>query len=377
MDYKYAIHPKHYNIGQIEKFYTEMAAKGWHLHKHGQTFSEFIKGEPKDMKYRVEVLNPKKAGWLTMSDEQKAVFEDCGWEYVDGISYISILRAPADSDTEEFYIDPAHQAETLQGLRSLVKHNISFIPTYFLSCCIVWFFRGINLTASAHLIWLESPFLIIGFVTGSLALISDSIIGTIRLNKLYKQMERGIPIDHSPKSNGRTYAITIYAVVALCAVMMLSPLIRPRQEYPQTSDSEFVTLADLGINAISNEDIRYIKSTGYSYRKSLFCDYWYVTMDITPDGEAKSIAEIEQQIFLLKNKKHIDKTIKSLMNTADFGKKEENFREMSVDGFDKVYIYSDKEIIIAKDNYVGIFASDFTETTKNILFKVLIEKWKQ
>ena len=65
------------------------------------------------------------------------------------------------------------------------------------------------------------------------------------------------------------------------------------------------------------------------------------------------------------------------MNTADFGKKEENFREMSVDGFDKVYIYSDKEIIIAKDNYVGIFASDFTETTKNILFKVLIEKWKQ
>ncbi len=74
MDFKYAIHPKHYNIGRIEKFYTDMAAKGWHLHKHGQIFSEFIKGQPMDMKYRVEVLNPKKSRMADYERRTKGSF---------------------------------------------------------------------------------------------------------------------------------------------------------------------------------------------------------------------------------------------------------------------------------------------------------------
>ena len=38
---KYAIHPMDYAIGENEKFYSDMAARGWFLRKRGVRFSRF------------------------------------------------------------------------------------------------------------------------------------------------------------------------------------------------------------------------------------------------------------------------------------------------------------------------------------------------
>lgn len=375
MDFKYAIHPKHYNIGRLEKFYTDMAAKGWHLHKHGQIFSEFIKGQPMDMKYRVEVLNPTKAGWLTMSEEQKAVFEDCGWEYVDGISYISVLRAPADSDTEEFYIDPAHQAETLQGLRRLVKSNAMYWPLYILFLCIVHIFSSVDIMAYAHLTWLKEPAIIIGAAVIILGYTVDGIVGTVQINKLYKQLKRGEPVDHSPNKNGRKFAIIVFSVIVLGIIMMFtSAVLQPNEQISDGSNGGYITLTDLGVD-ICTTDGSHTRYVNYSHMKSPFCDYWSTDEEISRVNEWLPVVEIEQQVYLLKNKKHTEKTAKALMNTADLGESEENFKELYVSGFDKVYLYSDKEIVVVKDNYVGIFSGDFAEDSRNVLFIILREKW--
>ncbi len=310
-----------------------------------------------------------------MSEEQKAVFEDCGWEYVDGISYISVLRAPADSDTEEFYIDPAQQAETLQGLRSLVKHDAIFWPLYLLFLCIIRIFGGVDIMAHAHLTWIKMPAIIIGAAVIILGFTVDGIIGTVQINKLYKQLKHGVPVDHSPQKNGRKNAITVFSVIVLGIIMMYIPaVLQPDEQMSDGSDGGYVTLADLGVD-ICTTDGSHTGYVNYSHIKSPFCDYWLTDEEIHRVNEREPVAEIEQQVYLLKNKKHTEKTAKALMNTADLGESEENFKELSVSGFDKVYLYSDKEIVVAKDNYVGIFCGDFAEDSRNVLFTVLSEKW--
>ena len=117
MKRKFTFHPKDYAIGQIEKYYSDMAAKGWHLEYRNIFTSSFLQGEPKDMKYRVEVASPKAFDSTRLPEEQVAVYEDCGWEYVDCSGFIHVFRAPEGSDAPEFYLEPEQQAATLKGLR--------------------------------------------------------------------------------------------------------------------------------------------------------------------------------------------------------------------------------------------------------------------
>lgn len=35
MNRRYGLHPKNFAIGETEKYYTDMASKGWHLVKRG------------------------------------------------------------------------------------------------------------------------------------------------------------------------------------------------------------------------------------------------------------------------------------------------------------------------------------------------------
>ena len=117
MKVRYRAHPPAYALGETEKFYGEMEARGWRLQKRGGTFSKFVPVEPSAARYRVEVLAPSLLDVPEMSEEQLAVYEDCGWTYVTDSGCLYIFRAPAGSDAPEFYMDPRQQAATLKALR--------------------------------------------------------------------------------------------------------------------------------------------------------------------------------------------------------------------------------------------------------------------
>ena len=95
MNWRHGIHPNNYAIGETEKYYSDMSEKGWELVKCGITLSRFQKTEPKKMRYRVEVVNLKSLEDGHLPEEQIAVYEDCGWEYVISRGYLHIFRAPA------------------------------------------------------------------------------------------------------------------------------------------------------------------------------------------------------------------------------------------------------------------------------------------
>ena len=59
MEKKYAFHPKDYEIGETEQFYTDMAAKGWRLTKRGAILRRFSPDGNCAMQYRVDTASPK------------------------------------------------------------------------------------------------------------------------------------------------------------------------------------------------------------------------------------------------------------------------------------------------------------------------------
>ena len=101
MNWRYGIHPNNYAIGETEKYYSDMSEKGWELVNRGITLSRFQKTEPKKMRYRVEVVNLKSLEDGHLPEEQIAVYEDCGWEYVISRGYLHIFRAPEGNDAPE------------------------------------------------------------------------------------------------------------------------------------------------------------------------------------------------------------------------------------------------------------------------------------
>lgn len=124
MNWRHGIHPNNYAIGETEKYYSDMSEKGWELVKCGITLSRFQKTEPKKMRYRVEVVNLKSLEDGHLPEEQIAVYEDCGWEYVISRGYLHIFRAPEGNDAPEFYLEPEQQAATLKGLRKQYRSSL-------------------------------------------------------------------------------------------------------------------------------------------------------------------------------------------------------------------------------------------------------------
>ena len=58
MKRKYTFHPEEYAVGENEKYYADMARRGWILEKRGSVLSRFRRDEPQKLKYRIELSSP-------------------------------------------------------------------------------------------------------------------------------------------------------------------------------------------------------------------------------------------------------------------------------------------------------------------------------
>ena len=80
---RYLIHPGDYAIGENEKCYGDMAAKGWKLRRRGAFLSSFERCEPQQLRYRIELASPALFDDdLTLPEEQRALYEESGWQFV-------------------------------------------------------------------------------------------------------------------------------------------------------------------------------------------------------------------------------------------------------------------------------------------------------
>jgi hypothetical protein len=109
-----------------EAWLRQMAQQGYHLSSLVfSTIYEFTVGEPRDVVYRLDYTDVKK----NEVDAYLQLFEDAGWEYLDGWAGWYYFRKPADSDkADEIYTDAESK---IQKYQRMLVYFIIFNPILF------------------------------------------------------------------------------------------------------------------------------------------------------------------------------------------------------------------------------------------------------
>ena len=346
---KYKFHPETYELGENEKFYSDMEAKGWRLVKRGGYLSKFVPVEPSRARYRVEVSAPGFLEEANMSEAQLAVFADCGWEYVTDRGLLYIFRAPEGSSAPEFYDDPAQQAETLKKLKRDAVWG--WVPT--VAVWAVWLFIYLTLNGAGKfaasfrrsLAELTPLFLLAG------ALLLQACYSRLRnallITRTYRRMKRGVPLDHSPNRRRRVHRAvngTLWSLVLLSALLLAVQLAATRSgDLPEETADPYLLLADLGA---AGERTSFIgRDSSVTYSPGLLADYWDMREYLDdPSGMGPALY---QDVYRLRFPAMADWLAEALMNTASLSR-QENFQPMEAPGLDAVWVSHRHELVAVK-----------------------------
>lgn len=254
MKYRYRLHPIGYALGENEKFYSDMAAKGWRVVKRGAYLSKFARSEPAAARYRIEVVPP---GFMedgcTMPPEQRAVYEDCGWEYVLGWNQLHLFRAPEGSEAPEFYVDPADQLPTIETLGKLNWWGwapiwvIVFGRSFFLR------YRTYGIKGALYdwyMSWVEQPAAVGLYALFLLWMLYLTLRQTWYTNHIRRSLKNGVPLDHNPQQRHTAHQVicgALLAMAVLCCVLMAVQAVGSREQpLPEEADGPYLLMDDLG-----------------------------------------------------------------------------------------------------------------------------------
>ena len=376
---KYAFHPKDFEIGETEKFYSDMAKNGWTLSKRGVSLSRFDKTEPRKMRYRIEVISAKALENVAMPEEQLAVYEDCGWEYVDGRNFIHVFRAPENSEAPEFYMEPQQQAETLKGLKRYYMTSMLNTPMYLTVVLIMGFlvdgFANGKWLAQFHRALVEQTAVVMIFALLLIWALAGSIRAAWRMQRLCRSLKKGKPLDHAPKTKRLLSRIgNGLAALTLIGLIIYGLWGYEKMPLPQESDEPYLLLSELGIegkrvtNWVNHNESTLVRNTSW------IAQYWdtgeYVNTNSTEEW-------MYQKVYKLRDAGMMDSFIKALMKDATFAKSQEDFAEIEIEGLDQAWITHQLECIAVKDDLVAALTYPFEseEEIKEVL-QILAEKWE-
>ncbi len=346
---KYKFHPSEYELGENEKFYSDMEAKGWRLVKRGGYLSKFVPVEPSRPRYRVEVTSPAFLEEQGLTEGQLAVFEDCGWEYVDSRGFLHIFRAPEGSDAPEFYTDPAQQAQTLKKVRRdmwlslglaivLLSTPFAFIrsPARFYGDM----FRHFVLTPALYAIY--ALLLLWG--------IYQAVWSAWKISRTYRRLKNGIPLDHAPKGGYAFDAVrrpVVLSRLALLLVLLTAQVLGSRPgALPETADGPYLLARDLGWEG---ERAGFMgRDSTVAHTRSLLSEYWDTAEYIrTPEGET---VWMYQDVYRLRFPGMADALAHALMDTAVF---QTPFIPIKAAGLDAAWAAGCFEVVAVKGNMVA------------------------
>ncbi|MFF5995082.1 DUF2812 domain-containing protein [Lysinibacillus sp. KU-BSD001] len=237
----------YWRIGEHESWFQDMAAKGFHLKKMGLYFAHFVKGEPKKMRYRIDVSLKKK-----ITPEQIEMYSDSGWDYVTDYQFFKVYSSPVELNAPELHTDPAEQSFTLKALDKKLAFNASILVAAII------FIIGM-LSASWFLDRTPTYILVEGMaiqqtiLTIFIAYLTyTSLQAAISIRALRKSLINGKPIDHHApwKKHHRLNSVIVFlfiTVVGLGAILPFIQLVKGETKtLPEANlDLPIVRLADI------------------------------------------------------------------------------------------------------------------------------------
>lgn len=184
----------YWRIGEHESWFEDMALQGLHLKHIGMYFTKFIKGEPKEMRYRIDVLRDD-----DITAEQKESYSKRGWDYVTSYNEFHVFSSPAYINAPEFYMDPDEQSHTLEKLNKKFKSSaLGSIIWIVIFIGMTYYNWTIDNTPTLSLVngnAISQIVLIIPIANS----VYSTINGAIGISFLRKSLKQGKHINHNAK----------------------------------------------------------------------------------------------------------------------------------------------------------------------------------
>ncbi|WNF24862.1 DUF2812 domain-containing protein [Mesobacillus jeotgali] len=224
-----------------------MAAQGLFLKKMGIHFARFEQGEPRDMRYRIDVSSKRR-----ISIEQIEMYRESGWDYVTSYGQFHVFSSPAELDAPELHTDPAEQVYTLKGLDKKLAWNagsaIIGMVLMIGMMASIWFLDG-----TPTYVMVDGAMITQTILTLFIAYTAyHSLRATLSIRDLRKNLVEGKSIDHqaSWKNHHRIHtaaALLFTVVVGLCAIIPFIQIAKMETNtLPEGSvDLPIVRLADV------------------------------------------------------------------------------------------------------------------------------------
>lgn len=389
----YKLRPSDYwRIGEHESWFADMAANGLFLKKMGFHFAKFVKGEPMEMRYRIEVNSGDE-----ITSEQKQMYAESGWEYVTSYNLFHVFSSPADLEAPELHTDPAEQAFTIETLDTkLTFSTIITIAGMLLLIGVqasVWFLDD---TPTLVLIEGSAVFQVIFalFLFYSTYL---SLQAAISIRKLRRNLIEGKPIDHHAPWRKRFQTQNIIGILltigmGLIAIIPIFQLAKiDTKTLPESSpDLPFIRLADLENNPdfIREEPVFFNdnvdRGNQYSFNWSPLAPLQYETAEhgfipgeIQKYGEEYS-SSLDTKVYQLRFPSLAEPVISDLIQSRSFQTEREDFIETSHPELDLLITYDKNKtkMVFAHKGNAVMFASYYGHANIETIIENTVEKIK-
>lgn len=214
------------NFGLVEKWYEDMAKKGWQIEKIIFSFiHEFKKAEPEDARYKISMA-PNEGSFSAFSKDELRDFDemagDFGWHLVDRTFNMNIYKLNEGSQ-DTLYNEGSEEIEILKkGVRGkIISLSINFIVFAFLAFYIISQFFSRNIFYSNYLIFM-GPACILLLLFDALAL-ADYILFKNR-NRDAKDVNE---IKFSRLTFSKSFIILLYIPLILIVLVLTSDFLLP------------------------------------------------------------------------------------------------------------------------------------------------------
>lgn len=362
MKKKYYFHPSSYSLVEIEEFYEKKAEKGLILEKRGDYLSRFRKEEPKQLSYRVEVIDYDKLEEQKIPEEQVAIYEECGWTHVCGRRHIQIFSADKSTDPPELYYQPEDQIESIKILRK--TDLIAFI-----SLVISWslmllanlqvFGSGSfselmkNIDSLYFRFLMEKPPLAILYVLILVNGIGRYLFGISSSQYYISRLKKGIPLrkikpfgkELKPVKKGATI------VVLIGLLLMSAPeiLTYEKREDPSEVAGPYVTLSDFDVKKAPPSEYSILGEDYFRKKNTIWGE---VIKTQESSNQFYNNITFIQEVYEIKNDKLRKRLVEVLKNESFYSLYQEESVEMGVAGLDEVYVKNSFDMVVVKDDFV-------------------------
>lgn len=378
----------YWRIGEHESWFSDMSAKGLHLHKMGIHFAHFKKGDPKRMEYRIEVTQTKE-----MSPEQSNLYEANGWGYVASYQFFHVFSSPKENAALELHTDPMEQSYTLDQLNKRLTLNFILFSLVFLfimgTLAAMWFLDGTPVLR-----------LVEGQLTQQIALSITyfylayySTRASLSIQALRRNLKDGKAINHHAPWGKRLRRNKVLSIVFVTTILIGSilPLVQlfKRETFtlPENeSNLPIVRLADIEQNTLFVRDEYYIDgidwANHYTSNWSVFAPVQYESNESGVIERQKWLDEsgiyspsVSTKVYHLTFKVFAEPLIDDLIKWHSYGDETKLFVEKKHSNFDLLMIYEDKgwNQLVASKGKVVMYIRYFG----NAELDVIIEKAAQ